>query len=417
MAELERFQRELLTETEIDAVLDALRLRYRLIRDSMGLLGLYVEMGPEEGPEDCARRFWEKRDEFMRAGRRFDGVARPFDPDSIYFLTSSAIDEDYYLKQLFCPGADELKCMPPPHLRHWLEPGQLKTASPGRAKRVVFYSYKGGVGRTTGLLLTAWVLANRGKQVALVDFDLEAPGLAAITLWPSEMPQKGVVDYLVERPVLSALDAENRKYRLGNEYLQKVSLEVGGNGRIHILPAGRVDSLYAEKLAYASIEHIERLPANPLDQLFTHLEEALPEVELILIDSRTGIADIGGSLLFKYADVICAFYYDNSQNLEGMALLDQYRQRIPQGRHSPELFWVKTLIHRESERRSGLTAADTVAKHPWVPDKCLTVEYHDELKRIDRWVLENERPHRVPNVLQDYERLADQILGLTPKSS
>ncbi|MDO9141572.1 MAG: AAA family ATPase, partial [Methylobacter sp.] len=41
-------------------------------------------------------------------------------------------------------------------------------------KRVVFYSYKGGVGRTTALIQTAFQLARQGKRVVLVDMDVEA---------------------------------------------------------------------------------------------------------------------------------------------------------------------------------------------------------------------------------------------------
>ncbi len=40
-----------------------------------------------------------------------------------------------------------------------------------------FYSYKGGVGRTMALANTAWELVQRGYRVAVLDLDLEAPGL------------------------------------------------------------------------------------------------------------------------------------------------------------------------------------------------------------------------------------------------
>ncbi len=43
---------------------------------------------------------------------------------------------------------------------------------------VSFYSYKGGVGRTATLLNTAWFMALRGRRIALLDLDLEAPRLS-----------------------------------------------------------------------------------------------------------------------------------------------------------------------------------------------------------------------------------------------
>lgn len=44
-------------------------------------------------------------------------------------------------------------------------------------KTIAFYSYKGGVGRTTALTHVAWILASRGKKVVVVDLDFEAPSL------------------------------------------------------------------------------------------------------------------------------------------------------------------------------------------------------------------------------------------------
>ena len=41
-----------------------------------------------------------------------------------------------------------------------------------------FYSYKGGVGRSTALLNTAYALAGRGRHVLVLDADLDAPGLS-----------------------------------------------------------------------------------------------------------------------------------------------------------------------------------------------------------------------------------------------
>lgn len=42
---------------------------------------------------------------------------------------------------------------------------------------LTFFSYKGGVGRTTSLALTATFLARKGKSVFVIDCDFEAPGL------------------------------------------------------------------------------------------------------------------------------------------------------------------------------------------------------------------------------------------------
>ena len=66
-----------------------------------------------------------------------------------------------------------------------------KLSSP---RTITFYSYKGGVGRTTALTHVAWILAQSGRKVVALDLDLEAPGLStAFNLTPE--PIYGLVDY------------------------------------------------------------------------------------------------------------------------------------------------------------------------------------------------------------------------------
>ncbi|MFZ4700935.1 MAG: hypothetical protein ACOYMG_12875, partial [Candidatus Methylumidiphilus sp.] len=52
----------------------------------------------------------------------------------------------------------------------------------------VAFSIKGGVGRTTAFALWAWYLARLGKNIILVDLDLEAPGVAGVLLDEDHLP-------------------------------------------------------------------------------------------------------------------------------------------------------------------------------------------------------------------------------------
>ncbi|RMH40429.1 MAG: ParA family protein, partial [Gammaproteobacteria bacterium] len=40
-------------------------------------------------------------------------------------------------------------------------------------ERLVFFSVKGGVGRSTALAATAWYLAKKGKRVLVIDMDFQ----------------------------------------------------------------------------------------------------------------------------------------------------------------------------------------------------------------------------------------------------
>ena len=63
---------------------------------------------------------------------------------------------------------------------------------------VTFYSFKGGVGRTMALVNVAVELAQRGRRVLAVDFDLEAPGLDTFGIFRSRKRRPGLVEFVTE---------------------------------------------------------------------------------------------------------------------------------------------------------------------------------------------------------------------------
>src|SRR5437867_2080941 len=71
-------------------------------------------------------------------------------------------------------------------------------------KTVIFYSFKGGQGRTTTLANIASCLYRLGHKVVMLDLDLECPGLPAkfgISLSDERGPvamKGGIVDYLID---------------------------------------------------------------------------------------------------------------------------------------------------------------------------------------------------------------------------
>ena len=61
-----------------------------------------------------------------------------------------------------------------------------------------FYSFKGGVGRTTALVNAAVELANRGYRVLTVDFDLDAPALDTFDIMRPRKQVPGIIDFVNE---------------------------------------------------------------------------------------------------------------------------------------------------------------------------------------------------------------------------
>jgi len=79
---------------------------------------------------------------------------------------------------------------------NWASISPVTTGVP----RIVFFSIKSGVGRSTALAASAWALAQQGKRVLVLDLDLESPGLSSSLLPDDRRPSYGIADWLVQRP-------------------------------------------------------------------------------------------------------------------------------------------------------------------------------------------------------------------------
>jgi MinD-like ATPase involved in chromosome partitioning or flagellar assembly len=192
---------------------------------------------------------------------------------------------------------------------------------------VTFYSYKGGVGRSMAVANVGVLLSQWGYRIFLVDWDLEAPGLEYFfaPFVPSGEIGKnyGVADILAEMP--PALDDE----------LLGVTVPVpGGESRLHLIAAGqRHDpNKYLERVRKFDVPAFYRKEkgGHYLETLPNHWRE---EFDLVIIDSRTGITDVGGICTVHMPDILVLVMAANEQNLLGTSAVGnrvlQARQRLP----------------------------------------------------------------------------------------
>lgn len=192
---------------------------------------------------------------------------------------------------------------------------------------ITFYSYKGGMGRTTALAFVAQILAARERKVVVIDCDLEAPGLT--TLLSGQPISKGLIDYLIE-----------------SRYDEELSIEdymISESTYLKIMPAGNVDDEhYLEKLSYVDIEKIEVEEKNPsaFQKLLRRIDEEY-KPDYILIDSRTGLTSIGGAMLFRYPKQVFALLAVSEQQKYG---LKQLAKNVEGTSGSTQFDWVFTLM-------------------------------------------------------------------------
>lgn len=203
---------------------------------------------------------------------------------------------------------------------NWAEISEEQTKPP----RVVFFSIKGGVGRSSALAATAWHLAEQGKRVLVLDLDLESPGLSTAILPKEKQPAYGITDWLVEDLV------DNGNAVLANMI---ATSDLSRDGEIYVVPSHGADcGDYVAKLGRVWMPKINDLGeqeswANRLKRLLEALEDRLSP-DVVLIDSRSGIDDIASSSITHLgAKLILLFAIEGSQSWSGYNIIFDYWQR------------------------------------------------------------------------------------------
>lgn len=188
-----------------------------------------------------------------------------------------------------------------------------------------FYSFKGGVGRTTLLVNVANVLAARGERVLIWDLDLEAPGVHHFPGLepPEQVWQSGFLEWLGQTPPCPTIDPtaawppEVWMRTLGDRVYETRHQR----GRIFVLPAHGTNANLGR--AYGAIDWhglFVDLPAHGL-HLFSRVRDTLIdrfEPTFLFIDSRTGISDLGGFLTGFLPDCTILVGNYSRQSTEGL---------------------------------------------------------------------------------------------------
>jgi Mrp family chromosome partitioning ATPase len=292
-----------------------------------------------------------------------------------------------------------------------------------------FYSFKGGVGRSMALANVAVLLARSGKSVLVVDWDLEAPGLHKyFSGFAPELEQQvrakpGVVD------MLSAI--QNGRDTSWRDAIIEVNVR-SKNAMIHLglISAGKISPDYAETL-----QGIEWSKLYDEAKLGTFLDEMRREwrqsYDYVLIDSRTGVTDIGDICTVLLPDVLILLFVTNEQSIDGMISVMErahaITQRLPIDRAKlitiPVLGRdeVYTEYRRSEEWRNK--AADRLgpALTDWLPREVSPQSYFQKIfiPYVSHWsfgeslpVIENEAELENPTSISSaYSRLAALLLS------
>lgn len=219
----------------------------------------------------------------------------------------------------------------------------MKSEDKKNGNVITFYSYKGGTGRSMALANVAVILAQSGKKVLMIDWDLEAPGLPKY--FKPYLPkgfdtQEGLIDLFIHaREVLPEIKFDSKEEALLDAFFPKTEQYITPvkapktDGYLFLLKAGREkEEGYSDQIGGFNWADF----FFKIRSFFTKWALYLSErYDYVLIDSRTGHTDTGGICTMQMPDKLVLVFTPNQQSFEGISNLA--RKAVDARRRSHDL--------------------------------------------------------------------------------
>ena len=265
-----------------------------------------------------------------------------------------------------------------------------------------FYSFKGGVGRTMALVNAAVELAQRGRKVLAVDFDLEAPGLDTFDiLGAGAGPARlGVVDFVREY-VVTGQAPEVGRFVSQSPALENLWVMPSGSQQHYAASLGGIDwqDLYEHRDGYLLFEDLKEQWRDSL------------QPDYVLIDSRTGYTDTCGICTRQLPDAVILLFFPNAQNLRGLAeVVRDIRAE------SENMFERRIETHFVMSNVPDLDDEDDILRRMMarfkedlgIDPEPQIVHRYDSLSLLNQAIFTRDRPKS--RLAKDYRGVVDQIV-------
>lgn len=256
-------------------------------------------------------------------------------------------EDDPYYANMFADEKEVVDWGPRYRFDSLLKPKNTSSIKgKSKASVVTFYSYKGGMGRTTTMIAYAMSLAVndndlKKKRVVIIDCDLEAPGyLNFFDLSEHNGLQSGkkngLVEFLSDAQLTSHpedLDINDYIINVGDD--NKNNFAYNNLNNIWLIPAGNLNEGYSDLSGgtdrndyLEGLAKINLSSVNSVVKYFNILLDRINETiepDIILLDSRTGFNDIFGTAALYLSSSVVGFFGFSRQTQPGlMNLLREY---------------------------------------------------------------------------------------------
>ena len=278
-----------------------------------------------------------------------------------------------------------------------------------------FYSFKGGVGRSMAMATVGYLLAQRGLKVLVMDFDLEAPGLERYFFdEPTQLAEvrsnPGLIDLVrdYKRALTSEAEFQRAAFKNWPAYVVEAIPQMPGGGSVELMTSGQryPEARYNDyALAVRAFDWQDFFHNWKGDRFFEWLRRELSApgrgYDAVLVDSRTGVTEMGGVCAYQLADVAVLLCAPNYQNVDGTrAVVTDFRSDavVAVRRGQPlEILVVPARVEQSDpvkrdrffddfERVFGTEGLPKVLADAGLSYRRLAIPYRPELAIIERLV-------------------------------
>ena len=270
---------------------------------------------------------------------------------------------------------------------------------------VSFYSYKGGVGRSTILANLAGWQAMQGRKVLIIDLDLEGFGQHSSGLFKGNQ----VADSAIKGGFIDLCEAwkqhheqtpgevyewDLRDYMLRSALLD--ALPGADKGEIFLMPAGKqLDEGYTKKLNEINWHRFfspfvsggsEGYRLFETLKLYCEIEQ----FDSVLIDSRTGLSDHYYIATSWLSDTVVCFSLLNRQSIAGcrfameLILAEDFKNKYGKKRVMPVVTMIPPTRNIESNDRIKAILAD---EWPEIESGFITEFRYDDALALEEQIL------------------------------
>lgn len=270
-----------------------------IIRDTLGTISFAIECLPEKAKAITQeiKEQWFQYEEYGETDNFKEWLGGIFINDDTFDLFAAQIKQrDLSLEK----GAKNIPWLEEAiHLEAW---DREKNRVPKKGAKVIsFYSYKGGVGRTTLAAMISLLCARKDKKIVVVDTDVEAPGLGFQFFGESSKAYQtsGFLDFMLY-PYQDLEHDKQKKFKqiFVTEFFIQNQHDLPN---ILLMPVANFEMKNGENITSdAYSQKLSRINVLQSGQEKIHLLlDLINEIikpDLIMFDLRTGITDIGGIL-------------------------------------------------------------------------------------------------------------------------